>query len=188
MRSAGAFDGGDARILLIAPDRCLAKRVSQQTTQLHVRVAEPDKFKMGKATIGPLDDEGSAERFDFIVHNNYLDTVSMATVDAVSALDTMLQPGGWHLFTLPIKGGTIEELDADSSEHERREAFGRHDRFRTFGRDDTKQLLQELWGSQSVLFPLARRYSEADLYRHGLDARQLSRVHSNAVFAWQARA
>lgn len=184
LRSAGAFDSGTARILMLSPDRSLAKETRHKTSNLHVRAPDPDRlrFNFMEVTGFDLADPDRGERFDYVVHNHFLDATPVDFTDAITALDGLLAPGGWHLFTVPVKGSVLDEAEPGSGADQRVERFGKADRYRTFGTDDIVPMLRELWATDNVLFPLRRRYGRKDLHRHGLNPRHFERPHSNTVF------
>lgn len=127
--------------------------------------------------------EGS---YDVIMHNHVMEHVPCAVPTVLSNLNRLLSPGGYHLISVPIRPGaeTIEDLDPNLSEEERKVRFGQSDHMRIFGEKNLFDYFTAA-GMTKGWVNVARTIKKADLKMAGIPGDTLATVNSNRVFAWK---
>lgn len=119
---------------------------------------------------------------DLVVHNHVLEHVPCNVWRALQRLDSLLKPGGAHVFTLPVVSDYYrEDLDPRLSPQERTSRFGQDDHMRMFGRHDVRQMLADTFGSD-VHFSNFVNIEPDDLATAGVPTSVLSEVNSHTVF------
>jgi hypothetical protein len=80
--------------------------------------------------------EMEARRFDIILHSHILEHLRGNWALALLRLDSLLKPGGYHIFAIPLlRDWSCEDL-ADMAASKRKARFGQHDHMRYIGRND----------------------------------------------------
>ena len=83
-----------------------------------------------------LSDEAKARRFDLVIHSHVLEHLRASWTVAFLRLHALINPGGWHVFAVPIRREWSSEDLSDIGDEERRRRFGQHDHVRWIGRRD----------------------------------------------------
>ena len=86
------------------------------------------------------------ESFDVILHSHVLEHVYCNWALALMRINSLLKPGGLHLFCVPVRGeGSYkEDLDPDLPRETRVAIYGQHNHVRNFVRDSFLAEMQEL--------------------------------------------
>lgn len=119
---------------------------------------------------------------DLVLHNHVLEHVPCNPWRVLRNLDTLLRPGGVHVFTLPMTTDYYrEDLDPALSPEERLRLFGQDDHMRMFGRKDLRNQLAAEFG-RDVHFSRSVEIGEAELRQAGIPLSVLDTVNSHTVF------
>lgn len=136
----------DARILHLAPERCIYDLLKGRVAPGNYIVAdiEPRNYNFAPDTV-KIDlqqlDYFPSNEFDYILHNHVLEHVPCNYTYTLFHLHRMLKPGGLHLFSVPFMRGKFDETYQDIGDEARIKRFGQNDHVRRFGADDVPQHL-----------------------------------------------
>lgn len=192
IRTTTLLDRGDRDVLHITPEKGLGEMLKKRFRSKY-QVYDPTKTESGDTQ--PVDVEGhiadlaavGAQKYDLIIHNNFLETVPQNPMEVIKNLDSALNPGGLHLFTVTIRGTRTDEgRDLVLTEDERMQRFGRADRYRVFGAVDFPQSLSRQRNQTSARFPLLNRFPASELDRWRIHASDFKNMTSNSVFYYIA--
>lgn len=192
IRTTNLFDKNDRDILHISPEKGLGEMLKKKYGARY-HIFDPSTAETEEAP--PLDIEGriadlavvGAQKYDLIIHNNFLETVPQNPFKVVENLDSALKPGGLHLFTVTIRGTRTDEgRDLVLTEEEKKQRFGRADRHRVFGSVDFPQSIARQRNQISGRFPLLNRFPASELERWRIHPNDFKNITSNSVFYYIA--
>lgn len=122
-----------------------------------------------------------------IIHSHVIEHVQSPLAAVIKNLHEMLDPGGLHIFQVPIEPGIYREDENFSMSSKRRaRLFNQHDHVRMFGQDDMDRLLLPLFeGFESIgLESLAGR---DELENAGVPLRSLYEWTGHTVIAYRRK-
>ncbi|MFZ5964857.1 hypothetical protein ACOXXX_18085 [Thalassococcus sp. BH17M4-6] len=133
--------GPDTRVLHIAPERGIFKKLQSRITPENYHFADlfPELFKFAKGCrkIDLTDlDHWPSQEYDLIIHSHVLEHIPCNLAYPVYHLHRMLKPTGKHVFIVPFMPGKYAENFQDISEEERVRTLSQKDHVRRFGRED----------------------------------------------------
>lgn len=100
----------------------------------------PEKYKFANARKFDLCRDLKSLKtgtYDIVVHNHVLEHVPCNYTTVLLGLDSLLKPGGFHVFSVPVlKGYSGSDLNPTLTSEQRNRRFGQHDHIRRFGKDD----------------------------------------------------
>ncbi len=156
----------DAAILHLAPERGLSEWLrgcSRRYVAADIDPATyphiPDLRKLdlcdpqGLAGVGP---------FDLIIHSHVIEHDPCNWTSVMLRLHRLLQPEGWHVFSLPIYGEAYEEDLSPLSPEEKTRRFGQFDHRRRFSAKDLQATLGAVFRIPES-FDLVRDFGEEAL-------------------------
>jgi SAM-dependent methyltransferase len=159
-----------ARLLHVAPERCLEPRLRQRLGSGYVTadLLRTDVDRRVSVEQLPFDD-GS---FDAVICNHVLEHVQDDR-KAMSELRRVLSPQGWALLQVPLdtNRSSTDEDPSITSTSERRRRFGQHDHVRWYGVDYVDRLREA--GFVPHLRAVREFYEVQDIVRFGLDPSEI---------------
>lgn len=119
------------------------------------------------------------------VHSHVLEHVPASIDRVVRDLNRLLEPGGFHVFQVPIHQGWYrEDMDPDLSAEERQARFHQHDHMRAFGRRDFRERVLDLFeGFEAV--DLSAHVSAAELSAAAVHPSALNTPTGHSVFLFR---
>lgn len=156
-----------AKVLHLAPERGLGKRLARQVGESNYLPADidPSRYPFARNCVRidlcALEDWPS-EAFDLIVHSHVLEHTPCDIGYTLRHLHRMLKPTGHHACIIPFMSGRYDESLEDIGGEERTRRFGQFDHVRRFGRENIPEHL----GKHLRLpdrFDATERFSEAVL-------------------------
>lgn len=164
---------GSHRILHIAPEVCLMKRLQRRvrdytTADLESPLAQLH-FDVQRI---PLPDAA----FDVLICNHLLEHVADDR-QALGEFYRILRPGGWGILLSPVDRmrATTFEDDSITDPAERTRIFGQYDHRRIYGRDYADRLRAAGFAVEEIDY--AARFSEAERRRYALPDDRIYVVH-----------
>lgn len=151
----------------------------------------PESFAKSPVKVHRVDfctDLGSLPNgvFDVVMHNHVLEHIPCPVIPVMQQLNSLLAPGGVHMFSAAIipNRETTEDLDPSLSPEERRRRFGQEDHLRLFGSLDFMDFLDQA-GMQEGLIALASIVTEREVVQHAIPLEVLSAISAHRVFVWR---
>lgn len=176
LRRLGALEGAGRAALHIAPELALAtelfKAFGEGYLATDIGTARLDRHAPEGAPralldICNLDDEFAARRFDLIVHSHVLEHIYGNWALAVLQLQALLKPGGFQVFSFPMRGTySAENLDPNLPERTRVKEFGQRDHTRSFGSVTFAQDIRNIARLSKAQFRDARSLFTAEELEH----------------------
>jgi SAM-dependent methyltransferase len=133
------FDGKPKRMLHVAPEPCLARRLQASLGDGYVTGDLVDTSAM--VTMDVTDIQFPDESFDVIYCSHVLEHVSDDR-RAMREFHRVLKRGGWAVLLVPITAKRTWEDASVTSPEERLRLFGQHDHLRRYGPDYAERLEQ----------------------------------------------
>ena len=139
----------DARILHVAPEKGLAKKLAKRVSNGNYIPADidPSRYSYVKHCI-PIDlcdlDDWPSHDFDLILHSHVLEHTPCDIAYTLYHLHRMLKPNGHHVCVIPFLSGRYDESFDDIGDSERKRRFGQFDHVRRFGRENIPEHLGKL--------------------------------------------
>ena len=164
--------GPNTRVLHIAPERGLAKRLlAVAGERCTLADLDPHRYrKLGEVMRLDLcrDLEGIPDRsFDLIVHSHVLEHVPCNHAYVLFHLHRILSDGGRMVCSIPIMGGHFDFATSpalDASERQRR--FGQHNHVVRYGRADLDMSLGKFYDLPE--YDLTRTFDVEELDRYNI--------------------
>ena len=151
----------------------------------------PENFNNAQVKIQKLDLCASEvpfnkKTFDVVMHNHVLEHVRCDVASVIRRLNSLIKPGGLHVFSIPISPGreSEEDLSFDLSDEERKQRFGQEDHVRVFGRDYEETFRHG--GLAEGLIDLSTLVSAQELEIWGVPQHATTKPSGHRVFAWRA--
>lgn len=180
------------QILHIAPEKGLLDKFLSSHSKTYKPVdLFPEKYKYPQGTIQYLDickDLYSmpSRSWDLILHNHVLEHLFCSVNGVLRGFERILKPGGIMLFTIPIHKKyttTIEDLNPDLSETERKNRFGDKTHVRLFG-NDTIDLIEESLG-ENCFFPVTSLFTQNECKRAGIPWKPHNEPNGHSIFFYR---
>ena len=176
------------RILHVAPELALARRLSALTDEYLCGDLQPEQYRHFPVPVRRLDLSAVARElegstFDLVIHNHVLEHVCADVAQTLRQLHGMIRRGGCQVFSVPFRGNeTIEDLSPELTDDERRTRFGQSDHVRVFGRLDFPALLKAEFGSRCVNWDWSAIFAAKDLERAAIPGAALRQLTGETVF------
>lgn len=119
--------------------------------------------------------------FDLIVHSHFIETVPFPLEYLLNVLQSLLRPGGHHIFNCYISKGFTDSSYSLIAK-ERLEKFGQENRMHRIGIDDFIPMLQNLWNSEKVYVSNEELIGLEDYLQAALPEYLFKGVNSSTVF------
>lgn len=177
--------GKNTRILHLAPEKGVYKRLREVTSPKNYVVADIDPksyefaASMSYIDLCQLDDWPSKE-FDLIIHSHVLEHIPCNIAYTLFHLHRMLKSRGTHLFCVPFVPGKYDESFQNLSWADRVKRFGQKDHIRRFGTQDISMhfgKLMEIPPKYSVL----DCFSEASLRDANIPEQEWYGYNANTI-------
>jgi len=175
-RRLGVLEGSDRSALHIAPEQALARELfkvfgagylATDITEGRLDKYAPEGAPRARLDICNIDDDFAARRFDLIVHSHVLEHIYGSWPLAVLQLQALLKPGGFQVFSFPMKGKySAEDLDPALSERTRVREFGQRDHTRRIGTETFAQDIRNIAQLSNAQFRNARSLFTAEELKH----------------------
>jgi hypothetical protein len=122
-----------------------------------------------------------------LVHSHVLEHVPASLDRVVREMNALVEPGGFHVFQVPVHDGWYrEDMDPDLPGVEREARFFQDDHMRSFGRRDFRERVLELFeGFDQV--DLAAHVRPEELARAAIPASALTSPTGHSVFLFRKR-
>ena len=117
-----------------------------------------------------------------LVHSHVLEHIPAPIERVVRELNALVEPGGFHIFQVPVNEGWYrEDMDPKLPRPERERLFFQHDHMRSFGRRDFRERLLDLFeGFEPV--DIAAHVSVGELAAAAIPAHALTSPTGHSVF------
>lgn len=164
------------RVLHFAPERSLFSVLSNNGQNKSYRGFDvaPERYEfagnlMTRHDLGDIAATRKLPVADIIVHNHVLEHVPANFVETIEVLNSLLAPGGVHVFSIPIRKGKFDEdLSPSLTGEERTRRFDQEDHMRIFGTDDVIRTMQSILQTNNVVFRLNEHISPKLAVAYGL--------------------
>lgn len=177
------------RVLHVAPEPALMERFSSICGAEYCPCdVEPRLYRNKAVSVASFDMcrdpfRLPKEFFDLIVHNHVLEHVRCDVSAVVQALNSLLKPGGCHVFTVPFRGRTTREDLSDAlSDDERIRLFAQADHMRLFGTCDFPKALKNMDARWDAPVDLTALFSENEVRDASIPSDVLKNVNGSSVF------
>lgn len=152
------------KLLHIAPEHIIAKRLRPELGIDYLSADLTSRQAMIQMDITdiPMPDDA----FNVIICNHVLEHI-VADSTAIQEVFRVLEPGGWALLQVPIKGETTIEDPSVQTPEERLRVFGQRDHVRRYGRDYPNRLMTA--GFNVTVDRYARHFDDATAVSVGID-------------------
>lgn len=181
----------DIRLLNCAPEPFMLKYGSERLGKGYLPSDyDPSLFAKWRVPIRQFDlcnpKSLQAGSLDCIMHNHVLEHIPCNVVGALRALNQLIAPGGYHVFSTPIMPDRVmvEDMSPHLTPEERRRQFGQEDHLRMFGSLDFGNLIQEA-GMMEGMVDLSALITRAELEDAGLSPHVFMTYNSHRIFAWR---
>tara|TARA_R110000765_G_scaffold301973_2_gene396325 strand:+ start:3416 stop:4066 length:651 start_codon:yes stop_codon:yes gene_type:complete len=160
----GGFKGSS--ILHLAPERGLFTHLSQIAGEYVTGDIDLERYshipEIHKVDLCDTETFKNLGRFDLIIHSHVIEHVPCNYTAVLVNLHRLLNPGGIHMFAMPIYGSAFEEDLSELSESEKERRFGQFDHCRRFSAVDIDQTIGAIFDIPST-YNLADHFSESTL-------------------------
>ncbi len=131
--------------------------------------------------------EGIAGQVQGFVHSHVLEHIPASLDRVVGELNALIEPGGFHVFQVPIHSGWYrEDMDPKLPRAERNRLFHQHDHMRLFGRRDFRERVLDLFAGFDLV-DLAVHFTPEDLATAAIPASALTSPTGHSVFFLRKR-
>jgi phosphoglycolate phosphatase len=151
LRKLNAFDD-ERSVLHIAPEKPLVEKLRShfggRYTICDIRPKAlalfPDNIHKMVVDLTSLDPALDSMKFDVVIHSHVMEHVRASWPLVFMRLHALLQPGGLHVFAVPLLRNWSKEDLVDMAPEVRRRIFGQDDHFRFIGRSDFEIDMQNI--------------------------------------------
>ncbi len=144
--------GPDSRIAHFAPEAPLAKKLKAicgDNYYPYDLVNERYKFGFPVEKVDMCTDLGKLQQefYDVVMHTHVLEHVPFNYTIVLQRLHGLLKPGGYHIFSFPVRPGYYREDQSPKlTTSERTQRYGQHDHLRRFGSKDFVSMVGCIFG------------------------------------------
>jgi hypothetical protein len=181
-----------APVYHFAPERKIAEILHRHFGPTYVPAdIDPGTYSWSKVPVRKVDLCRPAAHIEMpvqgLVHSHVLEHIPAPIERVVHDMNRLIEPGGFHVFQVPIHAGWYrEDMDPDLNVAERERLFFQHDHIRLFGRQDFRERLLDLFqGFEQV--DIAKYVTVENLVRGAIPGSALSSLTGHSVFFFRKR-
>ena len=182
-----------APVYHFAPERKIAEILQEHFGKPYTPAdVEPDVYKWSSVPVRQVDLRHPAKHIDGpvqgFVHSHVLEHIPAPVERVIRDMNNLIEPGGFHIFQVPIHEGWFrEDMDPDMPAEERERLFFQHDHIRLFGRRDFPERVLDLFnGFEQV--KIEDHVSVETLIRGAVPGSALTSLTGHSVFFFRKAA